>query len=207
VANDFTASLRILKRDKRLAPLIRKYGPPRLKWNKLERIDVFHALCRSIIYQQISGKAASAILSRFHALFPRKKPTPALVLRAPHEDLRAAGLSAQKASYLKDLAKRFVRREIEVRRFPRMSSAEIIEHLVHVKGIGEWTAHMVLIFTLGRRDILPTGDLGIRKGFQAAYGLESLPKKTEMERLAASWREHASIASWYLWRAADEMKP
>jgi DNA-3-methyladenine glycosylase II len=139
-------------------------------------------------------------------LSARKFPTPEEVVKMPDAKLRSAGLSAQKISYLKDLAQKFADGSIEHRRFARMKSDDIIAHLTAVKGIGVWTAHMFLIFTLNRPDILPVGDLGIRKGFQILYKLDILPSPKEMERLAEPWREHASVASWYLWRLADEAK-
>lgn len=201
----YTGSITVLNKDKKLASLIKKYGPPDLaKYHG--RKDIFHSLLRSIVYQQISGAAAASILARVHALYPRKKPTPELVLKTPKTKLRAAGLSTQKVSYVKDLAKKFADKEIDTHRFPEMSSQEIIEHVVRIKGIGEWTAHMLLIFTLDRPDILPVGDLGIRKGFQKVYKMRVLPDKKRMEKVAAPWRAHASVASWYLWRVADEDK-
>jgi len=202
---DFRASLAILKRDARLAPLIKKFGPPDLS-RYHGRIGVFEALIRSIIYQQISGKAAASIHRRVVGLYPRNRPTPALVLATPPAKLRAAGLSAQKVAYIKDLAKRFANKEIDTHRFPTMTSAEIVEHLVRIKGVGVWTAHMLLIFTLRRTDILPAGDLAIRRGFQVVYKLKKEPTSAQMEKLAKNWRGHASIASWYFWRVVDDAK-
>lgn len=210
-------SLQALGNHKHFAPLIKKHGPPKLRRGK----NTFQALARAIFYQQISGKAAASIYRKFVALFgitlpegsldwekpsARKFPTPEEVLKMPDAKLRSAGLSAQKISYLKDLAQKFADGSIQERRFAKMASEDIIAHLTAVKGIGVWTAHMFLIFTLNRPDILPVGDLGIRKGFQILYKLEALPSPKEMERLAEPWREHASVASWYLWRLADEAK-
>lgn len=196
-------SLAVLGRDKRFARLIKKHGAPALSRKNLSGSEIFRALLRSIIYQQLSGKAAGSIHARFLALFPRKRPTPSLVLKTSEKELRACGLSFQKISYMKDLAQRFEDGVIRHRSLPKMSSEEIITHLTQVRGVGEWTVHMLLIFTMGRLDVLPVGDLGIRKGFQIVYDLEALPDKKTMERLAANWRAHASVASWYLWRAAD----
>ena len=120
--------------------------------------------------------------------------------------MRAAGLSIQKIAYMKDAARKFKDGTIDEGNFKKMTSQEIINHLVQIKGVGVWTAHMLLIFTLHRVDILPTGDLAIRKGFQTVYKLRSLPSHKHMERLAKPWRTHASIGSWYLWRVADEAK-
>ena len=111
-----------------------------------------------------------------------------------------------KVNYMRDAARKFKDGTINPRKFAKMSSQEIIDHLVQIKGVGVWTAHMLLIFTLLRSDILPTGDLGIRKGFQKVYNLRSMPNHDQMEKLAADWREHASVASWYLWRVTDDLK-
>lgn len=196
-------SIRMLRRDKRFAPLIKKHGLPNLK----RKGNAFRALCRAIVYQQLSGKAAGTIFARFTALFPGKSfPTPEDVRKISFEKLRSVGLSGQKASYLKDLAEKFSSGVIKHRSLHRMTSDEIVEHLTQIKGIGTWTVHMFLLFTLARPDVLPTGDLGVRKGFKIVYKLKSLPEHEAMEKLAAPWRAHASAASWYLWRAADEQK-
>lgn len=203
---DFSVSVKAIQKDARLAPLVKKFGPPDLTRYHASTPGVFQSLLRSIIYQQLSGHAARAIHTRTLALFSGK-PTPEALLKIPARKLRAAGLSIQKIEYVRDLAKKCLDGTIDPRRFPKMSSEEIIAHLIAVKGVGEWTAHMVLIFTLQRPDILPVGDLGIRKGFQIVYGLGSLPNKKQMEKIAEPWRAHASIASWYLWRVADGAKP
>lgn len=200
--NDFSASLKILRKDPHIAPLIKQYGSPDLS-RYHGKLGIFPALLRSIVYQQISGKAAAAIHRRVVGLFPRNRPTPELLLATPAEKLRAAGLSIQKIAYVRDLAQKCLDGTVDEKKFPKMTSGEIIEHLIAVKGIGVWTAHMLLIFSLHRLDILPTGDLGIRKGFQRVYKLRSLPTPSRMEKLAKPWRAHASIASWYLWRAVD----
>lgn len=192
-----------LKKNKRFAPIIKKHGFPELKRGR----NAFQALVRSIIYQQVTGKAAASILNKFVLLFSGKKfPEPIDVSKISLEKLHSAGLSQQKVSYIKDLAGKFLDGTIENRKLPKMTNDEVIEHLVQVKGIGVWTAHMFLIFTLNRPDILPTGDLGIQKGFKILYGLKNLPNHKKMEKLAKPWRKHASVASWYLWRVADEVK-
>ncbi|MDP3771812.1 MAG: DNA-3-methyladenine glycosylase [bacterium] len=195
-------SLKILKQDRYFARLIIKHGVPDMAVRK----NPFQALVRSIIHQQLSGKAAETIYTRFLSLFGNKKkfPTPKEVSALPVELLRSSGLSAQKAGSLRDLAEKFSDGTIRHCAIKKMKNEEIIRHLTRVKGIGEWTAHMFLISTMNRPDILPTGDLGIRKGFQIVYGLKALPDKKRMEKLAVPWRAHASVASWYLWRAADE---
>ena len=201
--DNFSESLSILGRDKRFAPLIKKHGVPDLKRGK----NPFAALVRSIIHQQVSGAAAETIHARFLALFPRGKfPTPEAVHAMPLQKMRAAGLSGQKASYIKDLAEKFANGTIRHGSLHKMETADLVVHLTQVKGIGVWTVHMFLIFTLNRPDVLPTGDLGIRKGFQSLYKLKELPDHEQMERLAKPWRPHASAASWYLWRVANELK-
>jgi 3-methyladenine DNA glycosylase/8-oxoguanine DNA glycosylase len=201
-------SLAHLKKDPRFKALIKKHGLPDLAPKK----NYFEALARAIVYQQLSGKAAATIFARFRALFknPRRFPTPGEVLALGDKELRSAGLSMQKITYLRDLAFKFSDGTITPKLFRagknRASNDDIIAHLTAVKGIGTWTAHMFLMFTLNRLDVLPVGDLGIRKGFQIVYHLKKLPTEKDMEKLAAPWREHATVASWYLWRAADEAK-
>ncbi len=203
---DFSESLKALKKDPKMAAVLRKHGTLDLSKYHKGAGSVFARLVRSIVYQQISGKAAAAILDRVLELFPRKKPTPELLLKIPVSKLRSAGLSPQKVVYVRDLAHKYLDGTISEKRFPKMSSQEIIDHLVQVKGIGVWTAHMLLIFTLYRPDILPWGDLAIQKGFKEVYGLKQLPDKKRMEKIALPWRAHATAASWYLWRVADEAK-
>lgn len=200
---DFTDSIAAIKRDTKFAPHIEKHGPPNLADGTRNKSSIFHSLLRAIVYQQISGKAAAAILSRVEALFPKNKPTPSLLLDMSVHKLRAAGLSPQKIGYARDLALKCLDGTVNEKSIPKMFSQEIIEHLVQVKGIGIWTAQMLLIFTLYRLDILPVGDLGIQKGFKEVYGLRSLPDAKRMERIAKPWRSHATVASWYLWRVAD----
>lgn len=196
-------SVAFLKRHPVFKRLVKKHGAPTVA----HRGSAFQSLARSIVYQQVSGKAAASILKRFRSLFPGKRfPSPDDVRTTPVRKLRSAGLSAQKASYLKDLAEKFADGSVKHRALARMTNEDIVEHLTQVKGVGVWTVHMFLIFTLGRPDVLPTGDLGIRKGFQIVFKLKRLPDHDAMEKLAHPWREHASLASWYLWRVADGEK-
>jgi DNA-3-methyladenine glycosylase II len=196
-------ALEILKNDPYLAPWVEKHGVP--KWE--ERGDAFRSLVRSIVYQQVTGKAAASILAKFVALFDSTEfPTPTEVLEKSIDQLRSAGLSGQKVAYVRDLAEKFLDGTIDPTQFPKMTNDEIIAHVVRVKGVGVWTAHMFLMTTLKRPDILPVGDLGIQKGFQVVYKLRALPTAAKMEKLAKPWRTYATTASWYLWRAADEAK-
>lgn len=195
------SALRHLKKDARLAPVIKRYGKPE---GIGARTDVYIALTRAIIYQQLSGKAAATIYGRYSALFKAGKPDCQEFFKIQPETLRAAGLSSQKLNYLYDLSEKFRDGFITPKKFPGMSDQEIREHLVAVKGIGVWTADMFLMFTLGRPDVLPTLDLGIKKGFQRLFNLRTMPDHAKMEKLAKDWAPYRTVASWYLWRLADE---
>jgi DNA-3-methyladenine glycosylase II len=195
-------SRRALRKHREFRPLIEKHGLP----GPREKTRAFHALIRAIVSQQISGAAATSILRRFRKLYGGKLPSPLALAKTSAAKLRSAGISPQKAGYLHDLAQKFSDGTIVERRLARMSSEEIIVALTAVKGVGVWTVQMYLLFTLRRPDILPTGDLGIQNGFVALYGLHSRPSPAQMERIAAPWRAYASLASWYLWRAADATK-
>src|SRR3989338_6203764 len=201
--NPHSASIKHLSRDKHLGAFIKRHGP--IEHRREHSMDAFQSLAEAIVYQQLSGKAAATILKRFVALFPKKKfPSPEDVLKVKTEKMRAAGLSGQKAAYLKDLAAKFKDGTINPKLFSTMSDAEIVEHVVAVKGIGEWTAQMFLMFTLARPDVLPTGDLGIQKGFQKMFGLKKKPSPKKMQKLAESWAGHRTVASMCLWRLLDE---
>ena len=196
-------SVRTLRGDALIGAFVKRHGP--ISHRRSHAMGAFQSLSESIIYQQLSGKAADTICKRFIALFPRKMfPSPKDVLRIKTEALRSAGLSAQKASYLKDLAQKFVDGTIDEKQFGTMTDEEIIEHVTAVKGIGEWTAQMFLMFTLARPDVLPTGDLGIQKAFKRVFGLRALPKPERMEVLAKCWAGHRTVACFYLWRLLDE---
>jgi len=201
-------SIRHLKRvDPVLATVIDRVGPCRLEPRR--EGTHFDALVRSIVYQQLSGKAASTILGRVHALYGNRSPTPAELVATPDETLRAAGLSRQKLSYLKDLAAK-----VEAGAVPLAADAidhlgdeEIIDRLVQVKGIGRWTVHMFLIFRLGRPDVLPELDLGIQNAIRRAYRLRKQPGPKDVLRIGKKWTPHASVASWYLWRSLEGTPP
>lgn len=201
-APHFEESLKFLKKDVHLGAFVIKHGP--ITHRRKHAGRAFQSLAEAIIYQQLSGKAAGTILKRFIALFPKKKfPTPEDVLKVKVEKLRAAGLSGQKASYLKDLAAKFKDGTINPKLFKKMSDEEIVTHVVTVKGVGVWTAQMFLMFTLHRPNVLPTGDLGIQKGFMRLFKLRSKPSPARMERLARAWAGHRTLASMYLWRLVD----
>ena len=194
-----------LARDKKLSKHIKRIGPIDSGLWKKPR-NPFHSLIRSIVSQQVSGKAATSILKKFQGLYSDKMPTPKQVLATTIPRLRSAGLSENKAKYVLDLAKHFANGSIDPRTFKKMSNDQVTAQLTQVKGVGVWTAHMFLLFTLERPDVLPTLDLGVRKGFQIVYELGSLPTHQTMEAVAKRWREHASLASLYFWRVADGQK-
>jgi DNA-3-methyladenine glycosylase II len=160
-------------------------------------------LVRSIVSQQISGKAARSICGRLEQLLAPGKVTPEALADQPPEALRRVGLSPQKASYLHDLSAKVVSGEVQLRRVGRMSDDEVIAELTQVNGIGVWTAQMFLMFSLGRLDVFPHDDLGIRSALRKLYGLRDLPDKELSHRIAAPWRPFATIASWYCWRSHE----
>ena len=202
-AQTIAKAVRHLKKDKALAVLVAKYPKPEFDRGQ-KGLKSFEALIRAIIFQQLSGKAARSILEKFLALYKGKYPTPEVLKKTSAVKLRTAGISGQKAGYLHDLADKFADGTISPRKFTRMMDEEVREHIVTVKGVGPWTADMFLMFTLQRPDVLPTGDLGIQKGFQKLFKLRALPAPEKMEKLAEQWKPYRTVACWYLWRLADE---
>lgn len=186
------------KADPILAGLIAKVGPYQLA----TREPSFETLCRSIVYQQVSGKAAATIFARLAKEVGRRFSARALLALEP-ADLRACGLSQQKASYVRDLAERVVKRQIDFRKLASLSDEEVIERLTQVKGVGVWTAQMFLIFALERPNVLPVLDLGVKNAVIRAYGLETPPKPTDLAKIAEPWHPYCSVATWYLWRSLD----
>lgn len=189
--------------DKTLARLIKKVGPCRLE-PQTKRAP-FQALVRSVTFQQLNGKAAETILGRVLALFPEKKfPSPEDLLATPDEKLRAAGLSRNKTAAVKDIAAKTIAGVVpDSRAIKKLSNEEILERLTSVRGVGPWTVEMLLMFTLGREDVFPVTDFGVRKGFALTYGLKELPSPKELLAHGEKWRPHRTTASWYLWRAVD----
>jgi DNA-3-methyladenine glycosylase II len=199
---NYTASVRHLKRvDPVLARVIESVGPCRIRTS--DDPSHFHALTRSIVFQQLSGKAAATILSRVVALFPDGVPTPEAVAATSDEALRAAGLSRQKIGYLRDLSSKVAGGALPLDEVESMSDDDLIDHLVQVKGIGRWTAQMFLMFRLGRRDVLPELDLGIQNAIKRAYRMRKRPTPKQVKKIGAKWAPHSSVASWYLWRSLD----
>ena len=186
--------------DPNLKRLFNTFDIPELDIEK----NYFWSLCRSIIYQQISGKAAKTISDRFIALFPSEKNfNPKEVLDIDIDNLYTVGLSKQKASYIKNIAVAYDRNFINENNFSLMTDTEIIKQLTNIKGIGRWTAEMFLIFTLRRSDVFPVTDLGVQKGFQVFYSLDELPSIDFMNEKAEKWRPYRTIVTLYLWYAVD----
>jgi DNA-3-methyladenine glycosylase II len=165
----------------------------------------FQALAEAILSQQISMSAADTITARFRAIFPGKGfPTPAQVLKTPPAKLRRAGVSRQKADYLKDLARNVVTRKVRLANFEKLSDEEIITDLTRVKGIGRWTVEMFLMFSLRRPDVFSPGDLGLQNAVKKLYKLKHHPDKEKMEKLSAAWKPHRTLAARYLWASLGE---
>ena len=209
------ASEHLTRVDKQLARIIAKSGPCRMQ--KETTTSIFAALLESIIYQQLNGKVAATITSRVKALFPENTqqirtrrgvgegfPTPEQIVAAPEELLRSAGLSRNKMLAIRDLAAKTLDGTVPtVQQAHRMSDDELIERLVEVRGIGRWTVEMLLIFRLGRPDVLPVDDYGVRKGFAKMRKMADLPKPKELAAYGEKWKPYRSVAAWYLWRAAE----
>ncbi len=191
--------------------MVKKVNKIKINKRKLRKLEPtknpFQSLVRSIIFQQLSGKAATSILNKFVLLFkPKKFPKPEDVLKLTDAQFKSAGVSAQKASYLRDLSLKFIDGTINPKKFSKMSDSEIEEHLIRAKGVGVWTAHMFLIFALNRPDILPTGDLAIRKGFMKAFTLRSMPSHDKMVSLAKAHAGERTYLSLHLWGIMDDEK-
>ena len=187
------------KVDEKMGRLIVEFEKPEFKKDS----NYFEALVRAIVYQQLSGKAAATIYKRFKNLFPQNKHfTPIMVKERSHEELRSAGLSNQKASYIHNIANAFytgaVPKDIDT-----IGDNEVIECLTTIKGVGPWTAKMFLMFTLNRPDVFPVTDLGIQKGFQLFFQFDVLPSTKKMMEIAEAWRPYRTLASWYLWRLVE----
>ena len=200
-AIDWAPALRHLREaDARLAPVIDRFGAPTITPTS----DAIYALARAIVSQQLSGKAAATIFARFLALYPGGKfPRPAALLATDDAALRGAGLSGAKAAAIKDLARHVVDKKLVPARLAAASDTEIAAMLLPVRGIGPWSVDMFLLFQLARPDVLPVGDLGIKKGMQQHFRLRKLPDAARMAKLAAPWRPYRSVAAWYMWRILE----
>jgi DNA-3-methyladenine glycosylase II len=186
--------------DKKLIPVIAQHGSPTIT----PSANAVQSLARAIVSQQLSGKAADTIWGRFLALYPGARfPRPAAILATEDTALRGVGLSGAKAAAIKDLARHVVDKKLVTARLPKATDDEISAMLLPVRGIGPWSVHMFLMFALARPDVLPVGDLGIRKGMQRHFGLRKLPEPDRMTKLAAPWRPYRSVAAWYMWRLLE----
>jgi DNA-3-methyladenine glycosylase II len=185
--------------DPVLGALIERIGPSRFRY----RPATFDALVHAIVNQQLSGKAAATIYGRLQDALAPKEVEPRGILRLGEDALRQLGISKQKSAYLLDLAEKTRKKEVDFEALPKLPDAEVLEQLTAIKGIGEWTVHMFLMFALRRPDVLPVGDLGIQNAIQKAYGLEARPKPKQVAEIGAKWRPYASYASWYLWRSLE----
>ena len=198
-------ALRHLRRDPVLKGVIRQVGPCTLK---PARRQPYEALVRAIAHQQVHGRAAEAILGRFLALCDQPRfPAPEAVLALPAEAMRACGFSANKVLAIRDIAEKAAAGIVPTRaEARRLSDEDLVERLVPLRGVGRWTVEMLLIFTLGRPDVLPVDDFGVREGYRLAAGLEEQPKPKALAEIGQAWAPYRTTAAWYLWRAADLAK-
>ena len=199
------AARELARRDRVLARMLREHGAPELH-RKGKRRPHFAELARMICYQQLAGRAAEAIHGRFEALFDGP-PTPDAVLALPFETLRSVGLSNAKATSICDLATKVEEGLVELDRVARLGDDKVVSELVLVRGIGEWTAHMFLMFQMGRLDVWPTLDFGVRSGFARMYDLAEMPTPKQLAAEGDRFRPYRSLVAWYCWRAADTATP
>ena len=195
-----TAAIKVLKKDPKLARIIKVVG----KYQITTTSNHYESLVEAIITQQLAGSAAKAISKRFRSLYGKKFPKPADVLETSDSKLRKTGLSGMKVKYIKDLSKNIESKKLKLRSLSKLSDDEVVKQLTEVKGIGRWTAEMFLIFSLGRMDVLPVGDLGLKKGIQLLNSSAKLPTPDEIEELAEKWRPYRTVATWYLWKSLQK---
>jgi DNA-3-methyladenine glycosylase II len=197
------AEKHLVKVEPKFAAIVKKHGACVLV-DEVKEVSIYESLMRAILFQQLSGKAASTIRDRLYAMFPDHAFPPAdQLVKMTVEEFRSVGVSRQKAGYLQDLA-------LKADTIPspselhELTDEEIIERLIPIKGVGRWTIEMLLMFTFGRMDVLPVDDMGVQEGFKRLFDLDHRPKKKEMEALAEPWRPYRSIGSWYMWRLVDD---
>ena len=200
---DLAAALAHLRAaDPKLSVVIDHARPCDLAPQRLR--SLFDVLLRAIVYQQLNGKAAASILARVEALFPDNRPTPEALIALPDEPLRAAGLSRNKLAAIRDLAAKTADGTVPTPAAARkLSDAEVVARLTAVRGVGPWTVHILLMFNLGRPDVLPTGDFGVREGFRKLHRKRRQPTPAELEKYARRWAPYRSVAAWYLWRVHE----
>lgn len=192
-------AIKFLKKDPNLAKIIYQVGKYRINLVK----NPYRSLINAIITQQLSSAAADSISKKFQKLY-QGYPKPIDVISTPDSKLRSAGLSQMKVTYIKDLSEKIQSKELRIRSLKDKSDEDVISHLTQVKGIGRWTAEMFLIFSLGRLDVLPVGDLGLKKGMRRLYCMPDLPEKEEIERIAEKWRPYRTVATWYIWKSLSQ---
>jgi DNA-3-methyladenine glycosylase II len=185
--------------------LIEEHGP----FTPRPSGDPYGQLVRSVLFQQLAGAAASAIQRRLYAVFgdESRTPAPEELLTLDDDAYRSVGISRQKAGYLRSIGEHVVEGELDFDGLDALDDREVIERLTAIRGVGEWTAHMFLMFQLGRPDVLPTGDLGVRKGMQVAYGLDEEPSPARAAEIGAPWAPYRTVGSWYMWRAVETVTP
>jgi len=194
------AIVHLKKSDAVLAAIIERSGAYKIGYSE----PGFHTLVRSIVSQQLNGRAADTIFGRLQAAAKTDPLTPESILKLRPARMRSLGLSGQKMTYIRELARMTRSGEVNFEQCTALDDTAVVEHLTRVKGVGVWTVHMFLMFALRRHDVLPTGDYGIRMAMKKAYGLEEMPKPAEMEKIAAPWRPYSSVACWYLWRSLEQ---
>lgn len=192
--------IRHLCRDRRLARIIERVGEYKIRTTR----NRYESLVEGIITQQLSGSAAGAISERFRSLYGAGYPAPADVIRTPDSRLRKTGLSNMKVRYIKNLSEKIESGELRLRRLSRLSDEQVVGELTKIRGIGRWTAEMFLIFALGRLDVLPVGDLGLKKGIRLLRRMSRMPTVKEMTRTAERWRPYRTIATWYIWKGLQD---
>jgi 3-methyladenine DNA glycosylase/8-oxoguanine DNA glycosylase len=195
----------LAQRDRVLRGALKSFGVPDLRRGRPRRTH-FAELARMICYQQLAGRAAAAIHGRFEALFDGP-PTPDSVLALSIDELRSVGLSGSKAASIVDLAEKVDMGLVQLERMSRLPDEEVVRELTLVRGIGEWTAHMFLMFQLGRLDVWPTGDFGVRNGYARLYGLDAMPTAKQLEPLGEPFHPYRSLVAWWCWRTADTITP
>lgn len=197
---NISLALETLNKDCKMRKIIEDYNLPDFE----PKNDYFQSLMRSIVFQQLSGKVANIIYQRLINLLPKNKITPKTVLMIAKNDMRQAGLSLQKINYIKNLANYFDANLFNSNKVEKMSNEAISKELIQIKGIGQWTIDMFLMFTLNRQDVMPYLDLGIQKGMKTLFNLNELPTKDEMKTFSAKWKPYRTVACWYLWKIVDD---
>ncbi len=193
----YSAAHKVLKKDPKLAKIIELVGEYQIRTSR----NYYESLVEAIITQQLAGSAAKAISNRFRSLYGKSFPKPIDVINTSDSKLRKTGLSRMKIEYIKELSKAIESKKLKMRSISKLSDEEVVEQLTQIKGIGRWTAEMFLIFSLGRMDVLPVGDLGLRKGIQLYNSADELPNAAEIEKLAEKWRPYRTVATWYIWKS------